>query len=52
MDNEKLFKYSKELSLLSQLLKSGMITEAEYQKIKIKLMNVYNIVSDLTTMSA
>ena len=52
LSNEKLLQYSKELSLLSQLLKSGMITETEYQKIKIKLMNVYNIVSDLTAMSA
>lgn len=52
MNNEKLLQYSKELSLLSQLLQSKLITETEYQKIKIKLMNEYKIISDLTAMSA
>jgi len=52
MNKEKLLQYSKELSLLSQLLQSGLITENEYQKIKIKLMNEYKIVSDLTAMTA
>ena len=52
MNNEKLLQYSKELSLLSQLLQSKLITETEYQKIKIKLMKEYKIVSDLTAMSA
>lgn len=52
MKNEKLLQYSKELSLLSQLLQSKLITETEYQKIKIKLMNEYKIISDLTAMSA
>ena len=52
MNNEKLLQYSKELSLLSQLLQSKLITETEFQKIKIKLMNEYKIISDLTAMSA
>lgn len=52
MNNEKILQYSKELSLLSQLLQSKLITETEYQKIKIKLMNEYKIISDLTAMSA
>lgn len=52
MKNEKLLQYSKELSLLSQLLQSKLITETEYQKIKIKLMNEYGIVSDITAMTA
>lgn len=52
MNNEKLLQYSKELSLLSQLLQSKLITETEYQKIKIKLMNEYNIISDITAMTA
>lgn len=52
MNNEKLLKYSKELSLLSQLLQNRLITEIEYQKIKIKLMKEYNIISDLTAMTA
>lgn len=52
MKNEKLLLYSKELSLLSQLFQSKLITEKEYQKIKIMLMNEYKIVSDLTVMSA
>ena len=52
MDKEKLLQYSKELSRLSQLLQSKLITETEYHKIKIKLMNEYNIISDLAAMTA
>lgn len=52
MNDEKLLQYSKELSLLAQLLQSKLITEIEYQKIKIKLMNEYKIVSDLTAVTA
>ncbi len=52
MSNEKLLEYSKELSLLSQLLQSKLITEKEYQIIKIKLMNDYKVISDLTAMTA
>lgn len=52
MDNEKLLRYSKELSLLSQLYNNKLITETEYQKIKIKLMNEYKIISDLTAVTA
>ena len=52
MNDEKLLQYSKELSLLSQLLQSKLITETEYQKIKMKLMNEYNIISDITAMTA
>lgn len=52
MSNEKLLQYSKELSLLSQLLQNKLITETEYQKIKMKLMNEYNVISDITAMTA
>ena len=52
MNDEKLFKYSRELSLLSQLLNNNLITEQEYQKIKQQLMKEYKIVSDLTAMTA
>lgn len=52
MNNEKLLQYSKELSLLSQLLQSKLITEIEYQKIKTKLMKEYHVLSDLTAMTA
>lgn len=52
MNGKKLLQYSKELSMLSQLLQHKLITEKEYQKIKIKLMKEYNIVSDLTAMTA
>ena len=52
MNSEKLLQYSKELALLSQLLQSKLITETEYQKIRIKLMREYKIVSDLTVMVA
>lgn len=52
MSNEKLLQYSKELSLLSQLLQCRMITELEYSKIKAKLMDEYKIISDLTVSMA
>ena len=52
MNNEKLLQYSKELSLLAQLLQKKLITEIEYQKIKMQLMNEYHVISDLTAMSA
>lgn len=52
MNNKKVFQYSKELSLLSQLLQNKLITETEYQKIKQQLMKEYKIVSDITAMTA
>ena len=52
MNKKELLQYSKELSLLSQLLQNKLITEIEYQKIKIKLMKEYHVLSDLTAMSA
>ncbi|WP_331491018.1 SHOCT domain-containing protein [Schaedlerella arabinosiphila] len=52
MKSEKLLQYSIELSLLTQLLQSKLITENEYQKIKQKLMKEYKITSDLTAMIA
>ncbi len=52
MNDKKLLQYSMELSLLAQLLQCKKITEAEYQKIKIKLMKEYHILSDLTAMTA
>lgn len=48
----KLLRYSMELSLLIQLLKCNQITDKEYQKIKSKLMKEYHILSDLTAMTA
>lgn len=52
MNDERLLQYSKELSLLSQLLQCKLITEQEYQKIKQQLMREYNVVSDITAMTA
>ncbi|MGN0384748.1 MAG: SHOCT domain-containing protein [Lachnospiraceae bacterium] len=52
MKNETLWQYSRELSMLSQLLNGKLITEQEYQKIKQQLMKEYNIISDLTAMTA
>lgn len=52
VNDERLLQYSKELSLLSQLLQCKLITEQEYQKIKQQLMREYNIVSDITAMTA
>lgn len=52
MKNETLWQYSRELSMLSQLLNGKLITEQEYQKIKQQLMKEYKIVSDITAMTA
>lgn len=52
MNEEKLLRYSMSLSLLSQLQKSNQITDKEYYEIKEKLMKEYNILSDLTAMTA
>jgi len=52
VNNNQLWQYSMELSLLIQLLKGNQITEKEYQKIKSKLMKEYHILSDLTAMIA
>lgn len=48
MEADTLLKYSMELSLLAQLLHSKLISEIEYQKIKVNLMKDYNVLSDLT----
>lgn len=52
MKNDKLWEYSRELSMLSQLLNGKLITEQEYQKVKQQLMKEYKIVSDITAMTA
>lgn len=52
MKNETLWQYSRELSMLSQLLNGKLITEQEYQKIKQQLMKEYKIISDITAMIA
>lgn len=52
MNAEKLLQYSMELSLLAQLLQCKQITETEYQRIKVKLMKEYHVLSDLTAMTA
>ena len=52
MTNEKLIQYSMELSMLAQLLLAKIITENEYQKIKMELMDAYHVQSDLTVKIA
>nr|WP_243276181.1 SHOCT domain-containing protein [Roseburia faecis] len=37
-----------QLSMLRQLLNKKLINEFEYEKIKKRLMNDYNIISDIT----
>ncbi len=52
MNEKELLKYSMELSFLSHLREQGLITEQEYRKIKIKVMDEYKVVSDITAMTA
>ena len=45
--NNSLIEYSLQLSMLSILFSRHLLSEAEYKKIKIKLMKKYNISTDL-----
>ena len=39
--------YSIQLAMLKKLFNHGMVTEKEYEKIKVKLMKDYGVVSDI-----
>lgn len=45
----KLIRYSMQVAMLKQLLQLSLITESEFQLVKDKLMQVYGIVSDITS---
>ena len=47
MENDKLLRYSIQLDYLSKLLRCKLISDREYSLIKNKLMNDYQIVSDI-----
>ena len=47
--DRKLWEYSQQLSMLAKLLQRKMITQAEYDKIKRRLMRDYKITSDILT---
>ena len=47
--DRKLWEYSQQLSMLATLLQKKMITQAEYDKIKRRLMRDYKITSDILT---
>ena len=47
--DRKLWEYSQQLSMLAMLLQRKMITQAEYDKIKRRLMRDYKITSDILT---
>ena len=47
--DRKLWEYSQQLSMLATLLQRKMITQAEYDKIKRRLMCDYKITSDILT---
>lgn len=49
MKEEKLIRYSMQLAMLTQLLNKKKINEKEYHLIKRRLMQDYNIKSDLTS---
>ena len=46
-----IMRYSMQLAMLQQLLSKKLITEKEYNIIKAKLMQDYNVSSNLTTSS-
>ena len=46
---DKLLRYSMQLAMLKQLLDKELITENEYTKIKIVLMQDYGVISELCT---
>lgn len=49
MKTDNLIRYSMQLAMLKQLLLKKEITEKEYYLIKRRLMQDYNIKSDLTS---
>lgn len=49
MREDNLIRYSMQLAMLKQLLLKKEITEKEYYRIKRRLMQDYNIKSDLTS---
>ncbi len=49
ISDRKLWEYSQQLSMLAALLQRKMITQAEYDKIKRRLMRDYKITSDILT---
>jgi hypothetical protein len=49
MENEKLLRYSLQLSMLKQLLNQKLISEEEYQLIQKRLMKDYGIISNITS---
>ncbi len=46
-----LIRYSLQLAMLSKLLGNQLISQAEYTKIRSKLMNKYGILSEITIHS-
>ena len=52
MENTNLLTYSMELSMLTRLLNSNLLTEVEFNKIKQELMREYNIVSDMVAKAS
>jgi len=46
---DKLIRYSMQIAMLRQLLILALITEKEFALIKNKLMQDYDVVSDLTS---
>lgn len=49
ISDRKLWEYSQQLSMLATLLQRKMITQAEYDNIKRRLMRDYKITSDILT---
>jgi hypothetical protein len=52
MENTNLLAYSMELSMLTRLFNSNLLTEVEFNKIKQELMREYNIVSDMVAKAS
>ena len=43
-----LLRYSLQLAMLSRLLSNQLITRSEYKKVRSKLMEKYNVISELS----
>lgn len=46
-----LIRYSLQLAMLSRLLSNKLITQSEYDKVRIKLMEKFNVISELSIQS-
>lgn len=51
MEANTILRYSLQLAMLSKLLSNELINRSEYEKIRSKLMEKYNVISEISIQS-